>query len=424
MHSNDGWQGTPISVVSLGIGDISALSTNARTSIIEAEVIIGADHHFDEITDLAPTALCVRYPSPFNQLKVMLEKYADRKITILASGDALFFGVGRLLCNIVGRQSLRFYASISSVQACFHEIGLPWQDARVVSVHGRPTAVLRRELVPNTLLAVLTDSLSSPQVIAAEVNNAGFYGACIWVCEAMGGQQQCIRQYSVEGLMNEENTFHSLNVCILQLGSSAHCNSAFPGIADHLFETGSRPGFGMISKREVRMTILSCMQPLPGEIAWDIGAGCGSVSVEWARWNPRGKIYAIESNVERIGYINQNREKFGVVDNCLVTQGIAPNICAELPNPDCIFVGGSSGALHELLEFSWSKLGCGGKLVVSAVTADSKVVINQWLQNADALNARADWVEVSVRKTIPTGSIRDLAPVQILSLTKNSGLSS
>jgi len=419
MDSNSIINSNRIDVVSLGVGDLATLAVDARVAISSADVLIGADHHFQEVYQLASTARCIKYPSPFNKLDELLKLYAGHKITVLASGDALFFGVGRSLCNLIDRSLLRFHANVSSVQACFHAIGMPWQNARVVSLHGRPTSSIRRELRPGIALAVLTDTISTPQVVAAELIHADMSESTVWVCESMGSDEQVVNTYTARELVNSNRRFHALNVCIAQLNSNGQHLPTFPGIADHLFLTGSRPGFGMISKREVRLSILSCMQPVPGEIAWDIGAGCGSVSVEWSRWNPLGKIYAIESNEERISYLNQNREKFGVEDNCMVVHGVAPAVCGGLPKPNCIFIGGSSGALNELLELSWSVLEVGGKLVVSAVTTESQQVIDDWRPKAQETQVTAEWIELSIRKTIASDrSIRELAPVQILSLVK------
>ena len=309
MDSNSSSNSSHIDVVSLGVGDSATLSGDARRAISCADVLIGADHHFQEVCELASTALCIKYPSPFNKLGELLKTHAGQKITVLASGDALFFGVGRSLCNLIDRSLLRFHANVSSVQACFHAIGMPWQNVRVMSLHGRPTSSIRRELRPGIVLAVLTDTISTPQVVASELVNADMAESTMWVCESMGSDEQVVNTYKACELANSNKRFHGLNVCIAQLNSNGQHLPTFPGIADHLFVTGSRPGFGMISKREVRLSLLSCMQPVPGEIAWDIGAGCGSVSVEWSRWNPLGKIYAIESNEERVSYLNQNREK-------------------------------------------------------------------------------------------------------------------
>jgi len=416
------WQGQPVSVVSLGCGALSALTPQAIEAIKQSEVIIGSKHHFDDISDIQNTAKKITFPSPFSALATLLSELSKQKkgkrICILASGDALFFGIGSWLNRQLGNQNLNFYPNISSIQACFHAIGLPWQEAKVVSLHGRPLSSLRRYLVNQQLIAVLTDNHSNPIAIARELNQQGFGQSDMWVCESMGKMtnehnSQSVSQYTVGKLAALNFSFQTLNVCLVALKGQTAL-PAFPGIADELFSTGSAPGYGMISKREVRLSILSLMQPSPNEIAWDIGAGCGSVSVEWARWNNSGTIYAIESSQSRIDHIKNNSDRFGTTQNLKIIEGNAPTCCTNLPKPDSIFIGGSNG-LGAMLDFAWQQLKPGGKLVASAVTENSREALISFMSAKPGF----EQVDIQITKNLPDNlTLRTLSPVLLAKCQK------
>jgi precorrin-6Y C5,15-methyltransferase (decarboxylating) len=408
------WKGEPISVVSLGCDRLSALTSIAIQAIRKAQVIFGSQHHFREIKDIDTKAEKIVFASPFSDLGSQLDAQQSKRVVVLASGDALYFGVGKFLNRTVDRDCLVFHPNISSVQACFHFLGLCWQDAKVVSLHGRPLNSLRRHLENGRLVACLTDSNSNPIAIARELETQGFGASRVWVCEAMGSGQQRVSEKAATELAKSKHVFHELNVCVIQLSGKHPVLPSFPGIPDHFFSTGAKPGFGMISKREVRLTILSLMQPQPGEIAWDIGAGCGSVSVEWARWNESGFIYAIEVEPKRARHININSERFGTDHNLTIVEAEAPACCNELPDPDCIFIGGSKG-LAPMLEFAWQRLKPGGKLVVTAVTESSRHVLSGFVPDKPGL----EQIEIQVSKNLPQShDSRVLSPVLVVKCLK------
>ncbi len=408
------WRGRPICVVSLGCNERSVLMPAADIALQQAEIIFGSARHFDEITHIATVAEKLIFPSPFCGLADQLARNQQKSIAVLASGDALFHGIGSWLTRLVGNTHLIFHPNISSVQACFHHLGLPWQSAQIISLHGRPLSALRRYLKDQQLIAAFTDQQSNPVAIAQELLHQGFPESRIWVCEAMGGKQQRVTQYRAAELATLQQSFHTLNVCVIHLHGNPPALPAFPGIADHFFSTGAQPGFGMISKREVRLAILSLMQPGNGEIAWDIGAGCGSVSVEWARWNDQGRIYAIERNLERIEHIQTNSERFGTRLNLTVIEGEAPHCCASLPDPDCVFIGGSNG-LSGMLEYAWQRLKPGGKLVASAVTASSRLSLEEFTRG----KVRREWIEIQISKNLPDSDHQKaLSPVVLAKCLK------
>lgn len=439
------WAGKLINVVSLGCAAAS-LTDSAGRAIAAADLMIGSKRHFSLLSEIAPEitrpeiapenkhkhehtnkhehgVAKINFPKPFSALAQLLESHTRDNIVILASGDALFYGVGTWLTRVIGREHCRFHPGISSIQASFHAVGLPWQSAEIVSLHGRAMASLRRHLKNNALLGIFTNDINHPSAIARELSEHGFGSSIMWVCEAMGSTRQCVSEISAACLTDKPTQFHPLNIVLVQVSGGGALPS-FPGIADHLFHTGAEPGFGMISKREVRLSILSLMQPSLGEIAWDIGAGCGSVSVEWARWNEQGEIYAIENNAERVAYIEKNSAQFGTTLNLTTVHGSAPRCCEPLPDPDCIFIGGS-GNLELMLDFAWGKLKKGGKLVVSAVTLKSRADLENFVATRanyveSQVKTPTEWVELSVHKNLAySAEKRKLKSVLIVKCVKD-----
>lgn len=409
----------PIHVVSLGCGDYRGLSTAACTVLQEAEVIIGAQHHFTEIAPLHCKAKTFLIPSPFSGLNSLLQSNQQHKMVILASGDALFFGIGSWLINTLGKTALVFHPNVSSLQTAFHRVGLPWQDAVIHSLHGRPLSTLRLHLANKQLIGLFTDAKSNPVAIAQLLCESGFAESTLHICEALGSTEEKVSSLDAQTLSQQADNFHPLTVCIIECVGHNKALTAFPGIPDEHFSTGAEAGKGMISKREVRLAILSLMQPSPQEVAWDIGAGCGSVSVEWARSNPTGQIYAIEHHADRIEHLLINNERFGTRLNLTPIQGTAPQCCAQLPSPDAIFIGGSDGELAMMLDYAWQQLEAGGKLVASAVTEESRQALNHFAQQFS--HCEGDVVNLQISKTsdlTQTSSLRELKAVLLLKLVK------
>ncbi|PWQ95451.1 precorrin-6Y C5,15-methyltransferase (decarboxylating) subunit CbiT [Leucothrix pacifica] len=176
-------------------------------------------------------------------------------------------------------------------------------------------------------------------------------------------------------------SFDPLQVTIIKVIGQSKYLPSFPGIPDQHFITDSEAGRGLITKREVRLAILSLLQPAPGDIGWDIGAGCGGVAVEWALWNPLGTVHAIEHHAIRFDCLQQNQQRFGVVDNLKPVNGRAPEVLSDLPAANKIFIGGSDGELPNLLESLWEDLPLNGVIVASAVMETSRVQLIQFAQS-------------------------------------------
>ena len=402
-----------IQVIGMGM-EGGALGQAARAALEQAELIIGSATHLATVP--ASSVEKQPYPSPMSGLPALLRIHAKRRITILASGDPLFFGIGSTLLRHFAPQQLVFHPNVSSIQAAFSRLGRPWQNAHWISLHGRPLATLRSALQSNRLYALLTDRDSAPAAIARVLVETGLGESKLWVAEDLGTDRERFRGFRAVELADADTEFSLLNVVIVETRGPGGVLPEFPGIPDERFSTGAEPGKGLLSKREVRLTILSLLAPRADETGWDVGAGCGGVSVEWARWNPLGEVHAIEAHPERLEHLGINRERFGVVANLHIVPGRAPEALADLPDPHAAFIGGSSGSLREMLDAVWARLQPGGRLIASAVTEDSRVDLHTFVGDR-----AAEWTELSIARGERLAGqrvMRPYLPVLLMKLEK------
>ncbi|MAR90370.1 MAG: cobalamin biosynthesis bifunctional protein CbiET [Pseudomonadales bacterium] len=386
-----------IHIVGLGVSEKAELSSMAQAAIENAEVVIGSER---QLATLGFNENPCSYVLPkLAQLKLDLAEMlsAGKNVALLATGDPLFYGIGGWLTKRFSDAVLTFYPAVSSIQAACHRIGISLQDTDVVSLHGRPLSSIRRHLEPGATLVILTDHKSNPVALANECKAAKFADSDIIVCETLGYKTEKVTCFNVEKLLTmDAQQFDPLHLSIVKVKGAGGVLPVFPGFLDTLFVTGAAPGKGMISKREVRLQILSYMQPNHGDLIWDIGAGCGGVAVELAYWGQRSTVYAIEFHQERLQHLATNREKFGVTSNLHIIKGRAPDCLVELPKPNKVFIGGSDGELEQLLEQAWNLLPENGCLVASAVIEQTK---NQLKRFAETLAAhQVESVELAVKR--------------------------
>jgi precorrin-6Y C5,15-methyltransferase (decarboxylating) len=403
----------PVHVIGLGPQPGAALGPGACAALGRADVLIGSRRHLAAFPDLEGSKFT--YPSPLSALEDLLRTHRHRRIAVLASGDPLCFGIGEYLIRHLGPGRLVFHPNVSSLQAAFARIKKPWQHAHLISLHGRPLESLRGALRANRLYALFTDANNNPVTIAGVLRDTGFGDSTVWVAEDLGADTERVREYRADALADTAtDAFSPLNVVIAETRGPGGVLPEFPGIPDEQFAVdGTEPGKGMLSKREVRLTILSLLAPRGGDIGWDVGAGCGGVSVEWARWNPFGSVYAMEYHEQRLQCLETNRRHFGVTGNLHIVAGHAPAICAPLPDPDAAFVGGSGGELGSLLAAIWGRLKPGGRLVVSAVTEDSRADLHGFAQGKPA-----SWTELSIARGDSLAGQRVLRPFLPVLLAK------
>lgn len=408
-----------IHVISLGVGARACLGEAAAEVLNQATLIIGSERQLAMIAPYRPGGRCQTLPK-LEALKALIASESSGAVAVLASGDALFFGIGNWLNRHYASEQLVFYPNISSVQAACHAVGLDSHTLEVISLHGRPLRTLVARLGNQRSYALLSDQHSQPAAIAKVLLEHELSESRLWVCERLGYPNQRIRTFTVHGLIAENPDFDPLHVTLLETQGTACSLFEAPGLPDTAFATDSGPGQGLLSKREVRLNIISLLQPRARDILWDIGAGCGGVAVEWALWNPRGQVYAIEHHTQRLQALEENRHRFGVLANLQICAARAPQCLVDLPDPNAVFVGGSDGDLIEILAQSWQRLRSGGRLVASAVTEQSKQQLLSFAARIGGSNAQ--WLQIAVSRGDRLAGqllMRPQLPVTLMQLEKS-----
>ena len=391
----------------VGVTQTADVVGNALSAVQQASAVIGSERQLEIVKPHLVNAQLHTLPK-LTQLKSLIcdltSDDTQQSIVVLASGDPLYYGIGRWFSNNFDRDRLVFHPAISSIQMACHRLALSLQDVTVHSVHGRPLASLRTKLKDSETLVLLTDKNSTPQALARECAETGFAQSTITVLENLSYPHERVRSFSVDQLLAEPTLdFDPLHVSVIEVKASQNLEGfslpEFPGIPDTSYITGAKDGKGMITKREVRLCILSLMQPSNHDVIWDVGAGCGGVAIELSFWNDKATVYAVECHEQRLEHLSANQQRFGVVQNLHIIDGQAPECLSDLPLPNKVFIGGSGGDMTTLLEAIWPLLPNGGLLVVSAVVPDTKQALHDFAKQLPAIEmAEVDVVEVAVKR--------------------------
>jgi precorrin-6Y C5,15-methyltransferase (decarboxylating) len=401
-----------ISIVVVSLGTNLEVPISAEFALRNAKLVIGAERHLEAVDcGSAATAL---YPSPIDGLSQLIAQSDAIHVVVLASGDALFYGIGSWLLRNFDPASLQFHPNVTTVQTACARIGRPWQDIQFTSLHGRPMARLRAVLAAGKSLAVFTDPDNTPRLISRELVATGYADSRVHVCESLDSDCESIREYSAAQLAESEIRIHPLNLLLIDVRGEGGLLPVFPGIADETFGAG---GDNMFTKREVRLAALSRLALDAGETGWDIGAGSGGIAVEWARWAPQARVFAIERDAGRRKILENNRGRFGDHGNLELIAGEAPAALANLPDPSAIYVGGSGGHLSELLDNCWQRLPIGGRLVAAGVTVETRAE----LQNR-RWSAAVSFCDIAISHAAPLGTqttMRAQLPVLLTTAIKS-----
>ncbi|MEM9163952.1 MAG: precorrin-6y C5,15-methyltransferase (decarboxylating) subunit CbiE [Cyanobacteria bacterium P01_F01_bin.4] len=409
----------PIQVIGLGLGGMADLSELACQQIENADILVGSTRHLALLPDHPAQRWVIGNLSAIlEKLKTVLATPPCPHIAILTSGDPLFFGLGRLLLSSLPAEQLNFHPYLSSVQLAFNRLKIPWQDACIVSIHGRSWQPLIAALTRSeSKIAVLSDPSYPASAIATLMRDLALPSTYqIWVCENLGGQDEQLRCFSAETLEASVRVAPLNVVVLLRQSKSAPTEqfaSSIPllGIPDASFHSfPDRPG--LMTKREVRVLALAELALAPNQIIWDIGAGTGSVSIEIARLSPSSQIYAIEKTAAGGQLIAQNCHRFGV-SNIRVIQGLAPDATASLPAPDRIFIGGSGGQLESVLTQVSQCLSDQGRVVLALATLESVMQLKAWLIES---RWQARFLQVNLARSAAVGAHTRFAPLNPLSL--------
>jgi precorrin-6Y C5,15-methyltransferase (decarboxylating) len=358
----------PVTVLGIGNDGCRSLTSRAMEAVTTAQWLVGGERQLAFFPQFHGERLVIK-ESLVSSIDRIAELAADNNVCVLASGDPLFYGIGALIVGKLGAEFVEVLPHTSSVQWAFARVGMKWNDAQLLSLHGRNRAGFLTRLKRSSKVAVLTDAENNPAQIAAWLLDAGDSGWQAWVCENLCGVDERVRRFTLEELAATRD-IGTLNVLLLQ---RTEVGWKQPPVIPHLHEEAfakRMPKKGLITKREVRTLSLAAMEIRPNSIIWDVGAGSGSVSIEAAMLAADGHVYAVEVDPEGCAICRENVATHGV-DNVTVVEGRAPEALLGLPAPDAVFVGGSKGSMEEIIAVALERLSVGGRLVVNAITLEN-----------------------------------------------------
>jgi precorrin-6Y C5,15-methyltransferase (decarboxylating) len=356
-----------LSIVGIGEDGVEGLSASARGLISGAEIVFGGRRH------LALAASLIRgaarpWPSPFDGAADEVTAHRGRPVCVLASGDPFQYGVGAVLARTIDAREMNVVAAPSAFSLAAARLGWALPETVLLSLHGRALDFIRPHLQPSARIIALTSDGAGPAALAKLLGGDGFGASQLTVLEALGGPRERIRSTTADAY--DFDAVDALNVVAVEVAAApgARVLARTPGLADNLFEHD-----GQITKREIRALTLSALAPRRGELLWDIGAGSGSVAIEWMLADPSLHAVAIEQNAGRTARISRNAAAFGV-PGLQVIEGAAPAALADLAAPDAIFVGGGASD-SGVLDAALRALRPGGRLVVNAVTLETEALL-------------------------------------------------
>jgi len=363
-----------IHIIGAGIEGQEGFSRRALELVRQADTLIGGPRQLALFPDFAGETLEIG--ANLAPVVACLQTCAGNAV-VLASGDPLFFGIGRYLLRNLPEAALEFVPNVSSVQYAFAKIREPWDDAIFVSADGRGMQGTIDQVVAHDKIAILTDAEHTPQAIARELIARGRDGYAAYLCENLGTAEEKITQTDLKGLLAIPAA--PLNVLILVKEYEAGGEGAGPclGIPDEEFASVKK----LITREEVRAVSLAKLRLRQDLTLWDIGAGSGSVSIEADHLLPNGRVFAVERNPQCLAYLKENLKKFNA-RNITVVEEEAPRCLDDLPEPDRVFIGGSGGHLWQILEASNARLPVGGRIVLNSVTLDTLTAATEYFENA------------------------------------------
>lgn len=357
-----------LTIVGIGEDGYAGLGKAARRALLGAVEVIGAPRQLE----LLPHCLRANrqaWPSPFS-LEPVLRRRGE-PTCVLASGDPMLFGVGASLARQIPSGEMLVLPAPSSASLAAARLGWALQDCTLLSLVARPLAALNAQIHDGVKLLILSNDGESPAAIAALLRERGFGPSRISVLEHLGGEsERRIDGLACDWSLSETAALNLVAVeCVA--GVDAVRLPLTTGLPDDAFRHD-----GQLTKRDVRAVTLARLAPKSGELLWDVGAGCGSIGIEWMRAHPSCRALAIEANEGRQEHIRFNRDALGVPALQLVC-GAAPDALLGLQRPDAIFIGGGV-TVPGVLDACWAALASGGRLVANAVTLQSEAALVTW----------------------------------------------
>ncbi len=327
LNGDEPW----LTIVGIGDNGLSSVTPEALPYVWQAETIVVAER-LDTVLEGLPPKTVINWAEGYRDVIDRIVSLRGTPVTILATGDPMHFGIGSTLRRHFEPHEMRVMPSPSAFSLAAARLGWALQDVEQISLHGRPVETLIRHLQPAARLLALTSDAATIREVAELVIARGYAGSHIHVLEHMGGERERVSLFTVEDILDTAPEFADFNTIGIHLVRAPEFLPLVPGLSDEAFVHD-----GQITKREIRAVTLAYLMPYRNALLWDVGAGSGSISVEWMRAG--GRAVAIEQKAERIAMIQQNAAELGV-PALQIVEGDAPAALEGLKAPDAIFIGG------------------------------------------------------------------------------------
>ena len=390
-----------LSIVGVGEEGLEGVSPVGRSLLAAANVVFGGERH---LAMLPPEDQREKlgWTSPLEDSLQEIIQRRGQAVCVLASGDPLCYGIGSTLLRRIPIAEMTIAPAPSAFSLACARLGWILPEIETISLCGRNPVLLHSLLYPKARILALSSDRHTPAIVAKTLTQQGFGASEMVILEHMGGIKE--RQVtSIANLWEVENVdalaaisdLHTIAITCLPTDPNNYQNnypaSRCAGLPDHVYLHD-----GQLTKREVRAITLVALAPLPGQLLWDVGAGCGSIGIEWMRSHPRCQAIAIEQNLHRLQYAANNAIALGT-PHIQVIKGVAPKVLEGLPPPDAIFIGGGL-TVPKLFETCWSALKPGGRLVANTVTVESELLL---LQKHQELGG--ELIRIAIQRAEPVG---------------------
>ncbi len=355
-----------MTIIGVGADGPDGLSASACAALVRAELVMGPARHLA----LLPAISCdtVEWPVPFSDGIALLMQHRGARVVMLASGDPFWFGAGSSVTQQLDPAEWIAHPAPSTFTLAAARLGWPVQDMACLGLHAAPLERLKPHLVPQQRILALLRNGEAVAALAGYLTGQGFGDSALHVMEALGGPRERLRRVNAEALSFTDFA-HPVAVGI-ECAGHGDTLPLTVGRPDHWFASD-----GQITKRPVRALTLSALAPCAGELLWDIGAGSGSIGIEWLLAHPANRACAIEADPVRADRARANAAALGV-DRLKVVVGTVPDTLPTGPSPDAVFIGG--GLSEALLDTLWARLPAGTRLVANAVTLESEALLARW----------------------------------------------
>lgn len=396
-----------LSIVGLGEDGLAGLSPAARGLVDAAEVLIGGERHLAMLPEDGRERLT--WPSPLLALVDDILARRGQAVCVLATGDPLAYGIGSTLVGRVPIEEITIIPGASAFSLAAARLGWILAEVDCLTLHGRPLALLEPYIQPGAKLLLLSNGPETPAAVAARLLARGAGKSAMTALAHMGGSRESRISASAEDWGDPEVPALNTLAVDCRLDAGAPLLPRVPGLPDEAFRND-----GQLTKREQRAVTLAALAPVAGQLLWDVGAGCGSIAIEWMRAAPRARAIAVEHNKARIAMIAENAEALGA-PRLQIVEGKAPPALEGLEPPEAVFLGGGLST-PGLIDACWAALKPGGRLVANAVTLEGEQVLTAWQSRA---GGRLTRIAVARAEAVgPFRGWRPLMPVTQLSAVK------